>query len=217
MTYVIGDIHGCINTLNNLLNKIDYNKNDQLIFVGDYIDRGKYSYEVIKRIQELQSNNNVIALRGNHEQMLLDWFCSEYQYDKEYNWKLWKMNGGMETVKSFKHNNALIENEIKGFKSLKFYYEDDRNFYVHAGIEKSNNVKNMMSDNFLWIREFNPGTLIGKNIIFGHTPLKDTYFDEKKKLIGIDTGCVFGFNLTCAQFDDKLNFVRFIQEKCIDG
>lgn len=217
MIHVIGDIHGCINTLNALLDRINYCKDDTLIFIGDYIDRGKNSYEVVKKVQELQlDNENVIALRGNHEQMLLDWFFSEYQYDKEYAWKLWKYNGGMETVKSFRQNNITIEDEIEWFRSLKVYYEDDYNFYVHAGIGKSNDVKNMDLNDFIWSREFNPGTLINKNVVFGHTPLNNPYFDNNKKLIGVDTGCVFGFNLTCAQFDRNYNLLGFIQQKFID-
>lgn len=216
-TLVIGDIHGCINTFNNLLDRVNYSNDDRLILLGDYIDRGKHSFEVIKKIQELQSNNsNVYAIRGNHEDMLLNWYFSEFQYDKENNWDIWKSNGAIETVKSFRFNKSTIDDVIDWIVDLPVYVEGKKNIFVHAGIGKEDNLNEMSEYDFIWSRKFYSGNKIGKNVVFGHTPVENPIFDLDYKLIGIDTGCVFGFRLTCAIFDDDENFVRFEFENCVD-
>lgn len=71
--YVISDIHGCFLTFQELLSKIGFSKSDELILLGDYINRGKRSKEVLDTIIELQSQDyQITALRGNHEDMVFD-------------------------------------------------------------------------------------------------------------------------------------------------
>lgn len=72
--FAIGDVHGCFSHLNNLLNKFTTGQNDTLLFLGDYIDRGPDSYEVVETILRLRIElPKVICLKGNHEQMCLDY------------------------------------------------------------------------------------------------------------------------------------------------
>lgn len=94
----IGDIHGCLNTLKELLKSVDYSsQTDTLVFVGDYIDRGANSCETVAFLRKLQQQvgkDSCICLRGNHEQMAIDAFTSGDN-------SLWFYNGGYSTVCSY--------------------------------------------------------------------------------------------------------------------
>ena len=78
-TYAFGDIHGCYDEFNSMLSEINYDYDeDTLVFVGDYIDRGRQSYEMIQWLLKHQ-NNNIITIRGNHEEEFIsniDILCS---------------------------------------------------------------------------------------------------------------------------------------------
>src|SRR5260370_35133782 len=77
-TFVIGDIHGRLGLLDQLIENVPWDiANDKIVFLGDLIDRGKDAPGVVGRVMELvTANPNIVALRGNHEQMLLD--CLDY-------------------------------------------------------------------------------------------------------------------------------------------
>jgi serine/threonine protein phosphatase 1 len=204
-TIVIGDIHGCYSEFIDLLDAVEFDgATEKLILLGDYIDRGKDSYSVIKKIQELQKKypNNVIALRGNHEQMLIDAYdCGMSKYSQEHS--LWMMNGGKKTLKSFYKYQAKINQEIQWFKNLPLYYEDDSRIYVHAGIDLYKPMTEQSSYTLLWTREpfiFN-SKKYEKQVVFGHTPSQNLTQDTKPYKtvggnIGIDTGCVYNGVLT---------------------
>lgn len=207
-TIVVGDIHGCFNELKTLIlsleEKQEYNKDtDRLIFLGDYIDRGEDSRLVIKFIRELQKNNsNVIALKGNHEDML----CN---YRKDARNQDWLYNGYSETIKSYKGFNEEFNNDIQWMKTLPLYYEDDHCIYVHAGIDVTKPMDKQTKYDLLWIRKefiYNVQQY-HKRVVFGHTPTVTltrenhpvyTYTDN----IDIDTGCVFGGALTALIIED---------------
>lgn len=226
-TIVIGDIHGCYNEFVDLLKEVEYNlTEDKLILLGDYIDRGKDSYKVIKKIQELQKeNNNVIALRGNHEQMLIESFLEQRNCDGARDLagstELWYFNGGMETKKSFEREGSNIASEIKWFINLPYYYEDSNRIYVHAGIDLNKPITEQSRQQMLWVREsfiYNTKKY-NKQIIFGHTPSISVIEDYMPyKTLGnnicIDTGCVFGGRLTALIIkDNKLDgFIQIEKE-----
>lgn len=205
-TIVVGDIHGCYNELKELIvelkTKKEYNKDtDRLIFIGDYIDRGRDSDKVIKYIRELQRDNDkVIALKGNHEDM-----CVNYYKYREDNWKY---NGGNATIKSFHGHKQLMQN-LTWMENLPLYYEDDYFVYVHAGIDVDKPLDKQSNYDLLWVREsfiYNPKKF-NKRVVFGHTPTQSltgkdkpcfTYTDN----IAIDTGCVYGGKLTALIIED---------------
>lgn len=116
----IGDIHGCLNTLKELLKSVDYSsQTDTLVFVGDYIDRGANSCETVAFLRKLQQQvgkDNCICLRGNHEQMAIDAFTSGDN-------SLWFYNGGYSTVCSYDRNGIDIESDIGWFKTLPLVYD----------------------------------------------------------------------------------------------
>ena len=105
----IGDIHGCVHTLKDLLNRVSYSsQTDTLVFIGDYIDRGYFSYEVVDMLIKLQhqvGKDKVVCLRGNHEQMAIDAY-------RHGDYPLWYRNGGHTTEYSFEKNGQDLANAI---------------------------------------------------------------------------------------------------------
>ncbi|RLD74299.1 MAG: hypothetical protein DRJ07_19760 [Bacteroidetes bacterium] len=120
--FAIGDIHGCFDSLKELIeHKIQLQKNDKLILLGDYIDRGDKSKEVVDFIIKLQEEGyDLVPLLGNHEAMLLDVHRNKEHISK------WIQNGGSETLKSFKIS-SLKDIETK---YLKFFKEQDIIIYL---------------------------------------------------------------------------------------
>ncbi|MEX0994385.1 MAG: metallophosphoesterase family protein [Balneolaceae bacterium] len=191
----IGDIHGCCRSLEGLLEKLEDYPGHKLIFVGDYIDRGPCSREVVEMLIELEKTRDCVFLRGNHEQMLLD-AIDENQHEQH---QMWIMNGGDSTLKSYGLTPADLsfpEDHLKFYRKTKFYYSTDDYFFVHAGappdqtLEESVNDKRFRHD-FLWSRDHLNAfeTPWEKKVIFGHTPRPDPI--HRPNMIGIDTGCVF--------------------------
>jgi serine/threonine protein phosphatase 1 len=204
--YAIGDIHGCLENLTQLLNRIDIDKqNDTLVFIGDYIDRGKYSREVVDYVIRLQDEyKNIICLLGNHEQMFLN-------YLEGVDESLYLANGGKANLDSYgillsddveQRKAKLPDKYRKFFQSLLPYYETDKYIFVHAGLRPGLPLKDQTLDDLLWIRyEFiDSKNDFGKTVIFGHTSFMNPLMDINK--IGIDTGSVYGGNLTCVELPE---------------
>src|SRR5438128_5802137 len=137
-TYVAGDVHGRLNQLKALIGSLDYDpKIDRLVFLGDLIDRGEDSPGVVNYVLELQAESpNLICLRGNHEQMLLDLI--------EFGDLLWLVpeNGGALTIaqygcKYIEETSTLSLQipvaHLEFFNATSPYFEDENALYVHAG------------------------------------------------------------------------------------
>lgn len=216
-TIVIGDTHGCYNELkelfNDLVSKGEYNKDtDRLIFLGDYIDRGKDSRLVIKFIRDLQKkNDNVIALMGNHEDMLLNYYKG---IDEAWTW-----NGCDTTLDSYRGFNKQFKDDMLWMKNLPLYYEDEYFVYVHAGIDVNKPMKKQDRHTLLWTREefiYNEKEY-HKQVVFGHTPT--LFLNELSKPVytiagnvDIDTGCVYGGALSALIIEDD-EVKRFYQSE----
>lgn len=205
-TFVIGDTHGCFNEYERLLEKIKPNLNkDRLILLGDYIDRGNKSYELVQALMKMQADygsEKVVLLRGNHEQMAIDY------YAKGDNCYLY--NGGESTIRSFEQNNDYLENYLEVFRQMPIYIEDEHYVFVHAGVKPGLGLAVQNEQDMLWIREefFNYPNTLGKTVIFGHTPT--TYFRNECRPvkiynnIALDTGCVYGGRLSALEISDGL-------------
>jgi len=215
MFYIFGDIHGFYKKLIDLFEKIQpfIKDEDELIFLGDYVDRGDQSYEVIDFLISLQKKYKVVTLMGNHERALLEHLAGEDKYDVFMN------NGGVETIKSYKkHCNGVFEiphHHMEFFKNLKYYYETKEFIAVHAGLDpKINNIEDQDTHDLLWIRDgfYRSKKRWDKTIIFGHTPnvIFDTqsqvYIDNEKNIIGVDSGVIYGKSLSCIRMPDRLIF-----------
>lgn len=193
MIYAIGDVHGCAYELRNLLNKLPLTPESTVVFLGDYIDRGGQSKDVVDTILELRKQCQVVCLMGNHESMFLN-FLDNPGTEKA---GLFIVNGGSATLASYADENGnyeFPEEHIKFYRELKLFYEDEHHFFVHAGvpeipldkIDETTHGKKM-----LWIR----GSFLtskydwGKVIVHGHTPVPEVEIHRNR--INVDTGCVF--------------------------
>src|SRR5699024_10115529 len=152
----ISDIHGELELFTQLLKKVNYKpKEDELILLGDYIDRGPDSAGVLEKVRELKAQG-ALVLRGNHDQMMLD----AYQ-GKEKAWDRWIRNGGQATLESYDpetDGDSLPDTEdfkrhIKLIESLPYYYETDDYIFVHAGIQPGKTAQETDPHELIWIRE----------------------------------------------------------------
>lgn len=210
--YIVGDIHGHLSKLKKLILSVnaDIKKDDIYIFLGDYIDRGPSSFEVIEFLIDLSHKHNTIFLTGNHEDMFIRFVTKGDNYNN------YIRNGGGYTIKSYiKNQNDFIvpESHRLFYNSLKLYYENDDFIAVHAGLNPDINIMSEQKRyDMIWIREDfykYPGKW-GKTIIFGHTPTPyihnsdSVYIDETRNIIGLDTNAMTdGFPLSCMRWPDR--------------
>jgi len=182
--------------LRGLMDKIDWAPgNDGLIFLGDYIDRGKDSKGVVDYIIGLQGMSpNIQCLMGNHEELFLNYIRGEDEGSFLY-------NGGLNTLNSYFEGRCkeIDPVHISFFKSLLNKVELDDYYVVHAGFKPGVDVKDQSIKDMLWIREpfIFSNYDFGKRVIFGHTPFSSPLVMDNK--IGLDTGAVFGNKLTCLE------------------
>ncbi len=202
--FAIGDIHGCYKKLRILLEKVNIDfRHDTLIFMGDYIDRGPLSFEVVEYLIKLKKKHeNIIFLRGNHEEMLLKYLAGHDRY-------VYLSNGGQQTLESYLKRSydvdtgPIPQDHIEFLKSLDLYFQTDDFIFVHAGLKEGICLEDQVSEDLLWIRRSFVKSKydFGKCIIFGHTPFSKPLVEPNK--IGIDTGAVFGNKLTCIELPTK--------------
>ena len=201
--FAIGDIHGSFDQLQGLMEKIqiDY-ATDTLVFIGDYIDRGPGSVEVVDYLTDLKKRiPEIIFLKGNHEDMLEKYLNGTDRFT-------YLLNGGQNTLDSYLSKNPQSESypipsdHMAFFKSLRLYYETEAYIFVHAGLRPKVPLASQETEDLLWIRDkfIYSKYDFGKTVIFGHTPLEKPLVESNK--IGIDTGAVYGNALTCVQLPE---------------
>jgi len=198
--FAIGDIHGCFDKLKNLISLLPINyEEDTLVFLGDYIDRGSDSFAVVEYLIDLnKKHSNIVFLKGNHEDMLF-----RYLYGKDE--ATFLFNGGQQTLKDYMNKKGKIvipPDHLDFYKSLQLYHETDDYIFVHAGMRDDVPISRQSQADLLWIRRpFILSTFdFGKRVVFGHTPLSEVIVQDNK--IGIDTGAVYGYKLTCLELPD---------------
>ncbi len=197
--YVIGDIHGEIEQLQTIIDKINYNpEEDKLIFLGDYIDRGADSYKVYRYIKELDNGDNIF-LRGNHEEMMIDAVLNKNKIE------LWYHNGGQATESSFP-NYSDLKQAAQFFDTLPYYHSNDNYIFVHAGINPAKSLEEQTKHDLVWIRQPFLGALEEdfieeRTIVAGHTPVAEVRFGDNKILV--DTGAGKGGILSAVDLKTK--------------
>jgi serine/threonine protein phosphatase 1 len=208
---VIGDIHGCFLKLAKLMEKVKLNPEiDKLIFLGDYVDRGDQSKEVVDYLVQLKRRQpSTVFLLGNHEQMLKEFLDGQ-------NINPFLVNGGKKTLDSYFGDNRLYSSQdpktifppdhVEFFDSLAPYFETEKYIFVHAGLREGIPLRSQDPFDLLWIREdfYFSKFDFGKTVIFGHTPFQKPFVYNNK--IGIDTGAAYGNKLTCLELPD-LKFI----------
>jgi len=229
---IIGDIHGCIEELEELLKKIELNKSDKLYLIGDLIDKGLNSVAVVKKIYQLSLIHSVVLILGNHEEKFL-----RYIKNKDSNRSaLQEMQNVQEFDDLLKH---LSYNEIEMVQSSFLYYSIPKInvLLVHGGIPENINISK--GNSLLWndipkerikklrllmmTRMLNEkGDFLGLNdvaqnmyfwadkydgrfgdVVFGHQPFIGKTVKQFSNAIGIDTGCVFGGALSALIIDEN--------------
>jgi serine/threonine protein phosphatase 1 len=193
--FAISDIHGCYETFHELLFKqIKFKKSDRVILLGDYIDRGEKSKEVIDLIIDLKLRGyNITALAGNHEWMLTE------TYKHAEMARLWLLNNGLSTLQSFDADDVseLDEKYISFFSGLPYYEKIGSYIFVHAGLDDDSEDPFSDIQEMIWEcrKEYKNPLLSGKIIIHGHRPKTVEYVQSMIKsgsqVIPIDTGCVY--------------------------
>ncbi|UGA43023.1 serine/threonine protein phosphatase [Bradyrhizobium quebecense] len=204
LTYAIGDIHGCMVKLEELIRRCD---NDaagrpmRYVFLGDYVDRGPDSRSVVPFLMELQRahTGRDIFLKGNHEDLLVAAADSDFFEDR------WLDNGGVETLESYGVTSAaeLPEDHVHWLRKLPLFFDDSRRFFVHAGVHPDRPLDRQDEDDLLWIRKrfLLSEREYGRLIVHGHTPLASWRPDLRANRLNLDTGAVFGGPLTAAVFE----------------
>jgi serine/threonine protein phosphatase 1 len=217
--YVIGDIHGSLQPLKVLLKFLvkseGLSQADQLVFVGDYIDRGLDSFSVVETLLELKADYpKTIFLRGNHEEMFLSFMGVGGDFGFAF-----LQNGGVQTLESYDievdgglgdlspqpivEPERLPEAHLEFYLGLQRYLIMDDLVVVHAGLNPLRDLHYQRDEDIYWIREDFISNIhfFDKLIVFGHTPFQEITFDVPYK-IGIDTGVVFGNKLTCVELTE---------------
>jgi serine/threonine protein phosphatase 1 len=199
--FVIGDIHGCASELKTLLNKLPLTPQSTVVFLGDYIDRGPDSNEVIETILKLRRFCRVVTLTGNHEAMLGDFLNDPESQGAG----MFIYNGGGATLASYadqQGNYEIPEHHLRFFAELPVSHQTDDFFFVHAGVpdvpledlDERKHRKEM-----LWVRRtFHRSTFPWKKtIVHGHSPVSEVHFAQRR--INVDTGCVYDQVLTAVE------------------
>ncbi len=220
-TLVIGDIHGGLRALHQIMERAKVTPNDTLIFLGDYVDGWSQSPQVIDYLMELKTTHNCICILGNHDELLLEWL------DKSKDNLLWYKHGGESTVLAYSNTNVkTIKKHIGFLKSLKNYHLDGQNrLFIHAGFTNLNGVdfeyfpKLFYWDRTLWETalaldkkikttdlSYPKRLTLYKEIYIGHTPV--SRIDKSIPLNmanvwNVDTGAAFNGPLTIMDIDTK--------------
>jgi serine/threonine protein phosphatase 1 len=200
--FAVGDIHGCYDKLTAMMKILPWSREngDLLLFIGDYIDRGPRSRDVVEFLVQLRKKGGeFVFLKGNHEKMLLDYYIQ--QKDQ----MLYVANGGAETIASYVEGGigrkafVLPEEHLDFFLSLGLYYQTEDYIFVHAGLRDNIKIAEQSEEDLLWIREefIYSAYDWNKRVIFGHTALETPFVTPSK--IGIDTGAVYGNKLTAVE------------------
>lgn len=214
--YAIGDVHGELEKLDELLRSIRADAvrrkaPHQLVFLGDLIDRGPDSRGVVERVMHFARTEDAVALRGNHEELMLKAYASDGALDLGN----WAGNGGEAAIESYQRANgarsdwreAIDKDHVAWMRKLPVILRDaDRRLvFVHAGIDPwrfpdcSDEVRVWTRSRVFFDSETWPDRpeLADILVVHGHTPTDDFKPDVQRRRINIDTGACFGGPLTC--------------------
>lgn len=221
-TLVIGDIHGGLKALKQVLERAEVTAQDTLIFLGDYVDGWGESAQVIQFLLELDQKQTCIFIKGNHDFWCEGWLKEHHILDK-----IWLFHGGQSTLKSYE---SLSEDEhrmhLNFFERMRLYYVDAQNrLFVHAGFTSMHGpAQEFHQSNFKWDRTlwemaltmdkhitkdsklYPKRLLLFKEIFIGHTPTLN--YDVSIPMNGcnvwnVDTGAAFTGSLTIMDIDTK--------------
>src|SRR4051812_23892225 len=224
--YVIGDIHGRADLLDQIVEKIGLDIQQHpgsqclTITLGDYIDRGPESRGVLDRLARNPFPTAYVALKGNHEE-LFEWFMRDPKVGPQ-----WRHLGGLETLHSYgipvgqlmrgkgfdeatsALQNAVPEKHLAFLSSLRLFISTGAYFFCHAGVRPGIPLDRQEAGDLLWIRNdfLNSRKDFGKIIVHGHTPVARP--EVLPNRINIDTGAFATGCLTCIVLEQNTH--RFL-------
>ncbi|GAB2630586.1 metallophosphatase [Emticicia aquatilis] len=220
-TFVIGDIHGGLLALKQVLSKVSINQSDKLIFLGDYVDGWSESAQVIDYLIDLEAECECIFIKGNHDSWCEDWLMGKLANET------WLFHGGKSTVKSYQNYSPdQKQKHLAFFNRMKNFYVDSENrLFIHAGFssmhgpEKEHYESNYSWDRTLWEMALTMDKHVKKDSVFypkrlklfheiyiGHTPT--LYYDVSTPMNAInvwniDTGAAFKGSLSILEIHSK--------------
>lgn len=221
IVFAVGDIHGRADLLSQILRAIRVDANaasgrTTVVFLGDYIDRGPDSREVIDLLLAAARDRRFTwrFLRGNHDESVRD-----FLHDPMVG-EAWVMNGGGETLRSYGVEpprpgaprdawiaaasalvSAMPSQHLKFFRSLEPWCELGDYLFVHAGLRPGVPLEAQKDKDLMWIREpfLSDQRPLPKVVVHGHTPYREVFADRRR--IGIDTGAFFTGVLTALRLE----------------
>ncbi|EAQ81480.1 metallophosphoesterase family protein [Blastopirellula marina] len=208
--FAIGDVHGCRDALAGLLEWIASEPADQIVMLGDYVDRGPDSAGVIDLLLDWSTRRQMIFLRGNHEVMMLNSRTSDEQLH------FWRECGGAETLESYGGSLDKVPPRHWDFLSATLpYYETEKFFFVHANYQYDLPLTDQ-PPLFLYWEHLRPEPPRqhdnGKTALVGHTPQRDGQPSDYQHLIALDTFCVGGGTLTAVECNASLRYYQVDSE-----
>jgi serine/threonine protein phosphatase 1 len=218
--YAVGDIHGRLDLLEDIFRNIDADKERSRsqrvaeIYLGDYIDRGGDSAGVVDRLMRRAREVHAIFLRGNHEQLLLDFTAGQPCLDA------WKAVGAIPTLLSYGVPPSLLvhpasQDEVRRalherlpkehcnfFMDTGCYCNAGSYLFVHAGIRPEVDLDKQAMHDFISIREefLEFKKAFNWIVVHGHTPVMEPDFRSNR--INIDTGAYATNRLTCLRIGE---------------
>lgn len=232
--YAIGDVHGRYELLNMLIEQIEADTKElpdgtevTIVFLGDYIDRGLQSNQVIDLLSgDRLKDFNCVYLLGNHEDALL-----RFWNDPSFGEK-WARFGGGETLLSYglmppsasmgarttreswqrvwtDFRRVFPKQHLDFISDLKHYYQAGDYVFVHAGLRPGRTLEEQDADDLIWIRDefLDHGQPFEQFVVHGHSVTQDVHLDDRR--LGLDTGAYMTGVLTAARlFGDKISFLK---------
>lgn len=213
-TIVIGDIHGALKALEQVLERIHLQKEDTLIFLGDYVDGWSGSARVIDYLMQLEKMNTCFFLKGNHDVWCAQWLNGNPGGEE------WLLHGGKSTVECYSgYTLQQKETHLAFFSRMRDYYVDEHNrLFIHAGFSSMHGpAKEHYESNYLWDRTlwemalamdrrirkdaklYPKRLLLYSEIYIGHTPTLNYGISipmQAANVWNIDTGAAFTGRLT---------------------
>jgi serine/threonine protein phosphatase 1 len=219
-TFVIADIHGCVDEVDRLLDALAPGGEDTVVFLGDYIDRGPASKAVIGRLLRLRGEGpRCVFLKGNHEDMFLAFLGEQGTHGEVF-----LSNGGEATLRSYGLDGRdaaevaarLPVDHLDFLRTLALRSEQGQFLCVHAGVDPHRPLAEQRAEDLLWIRDafIAQPHPFGCTVLFGHTPRREVLLDQPYK-IGLDTGLVYGNKLSCLELGEQRLYQIHRRERAV--
>lgn len=168
----IGDIHGCSTALDTLLALVRPQPEDRVVLLGDFVDRGPNSRGVLEMLLALKEQTQLVAVRGNHEEMM------QLARKDVLQFSMWYAVGGKETLDSYQWDGSPNWEEIIPQRHWEFldsalveWHEQEECFFVHANVDPHLPLAEQPGELLRWeaFREDQALHCSGKPLVCGHT------------------------------------------------